>query len=43
MATTSKCGGAIHEPRSRKQIMIERKQSISKETPGYIGCPRDAI
>lgn len=33
MATTSKCEGAIHGPHSRKQIMIERKRSISKETP----------
>lgn len=41
MATTSKCRGAIHGPRLRKQIMIERKRSISKITPGHTGCPKE--
>lgn len=41
MATTSKCEDAIHGPHSRKQ-MIERKRSISRETPGYIECPEKA-
>lgn len=43
MATTSKCRGAIHGPRLRKQIMIERKRSISKVTPGHTGCPKEEV